>query len=59
MNEMKASKGIELDTDFTTDDLKELVKRFKDAVKKIPVRIFLLIRGISSGKLSVPSSTAG
>jgi len=28
---MKASKGIELDTDFTTDDLKELVKRFKEA----------------------------
>ncbi len=34
MDEMKASKGIELDTDFTTDDLKELVRRFKDAVKK-------------------------
>jgi pyruvate,orthophosphate dikinase len=34
MDEMKASKGIELDTDFTTGDLKELVRRFKDAVKK-------------------------
>ena len=34
MDEMKAVKGIELDTDFTTDDLKELVRRFKDAVKK-------------------------
>jgi pyruvate,orthophosphate dikinase len=34
MDEMKAAKGIELDTDFTTDDLKELVRRFKDAVKK-------------------------
>lgn len=34
MDEMKESKGIELDTDFTTDDLKELVKRFKAAVKK-------------------------
>ena len=26
MDEMKKSKGIELDTDFTTDDLKELVE---------------------------------
>ena len=34
MDEMKAAKGIELDTDFTTDDLKELVRRFKEAVKK-------------------------
>ncbi len=34
MDEMKTVKGIELDTDFTTDDLKELVRRFKDAVKK-------------------------
>ena len=34
MDEMKKSKGIELDTDFTTDDLKELVKRFKAAVKE-------------------------
>ncbi len=34
MEEMKASKGIELDTDFTTDDLKLLVKLFKTAVKK-------------------------
>ena len=34
MDEMKKSKGIELDTDFTTEDLKELVKRFKAAVKK-------------------------
>lgn len=34
MDEMKRSKGIELDTDFNTDDLKELVKRFKAAVKE-------------------------
>jgi len=34
MDEMKAVKGIELDTDFTTNDLKELVRRFKEAVKK-------------------------
>ncbi len=31
---MKDEKGVDLDTDLTTDDLKELVKRFKVAVKK-------------------------
>ena len=35
MEHMKEEKGIELDTDFTVDDLKELVKRFKKAVKKV------------------------
>ena len=34
MDEVKESKGIELDTDLTTDDLKELVKKFKVAVKE-------------------------
>ena len=34
MEEMKEVKGIELDTDFTTDDLKLLVEKFKSAVKK-------------------------
>jgi len=34
MDELKRSKGIELDTALTTDDLKELVRRFKKAVKE-------------------------
>lgn len=34
MEEMKHAKGVELDNDLTVDDLKELVKRFKAAVKK-------------------------
>lgn len=34
MEERKHAKGIELDTEFTVDDLKDLVKRFKAAVKK-------------------------
>lgn len=34
MDELKESKGIVLDTDLTTGDLKELVKRFKAAVKR-------------------------
>ena len=40
MEEMKASKGIELDTEFTTDDLKQLVKLFKAAVKENTGREF-------------------
>ena len=34
MDEVKEAKGIHLDTDLTTDDLKELVKKFKVAVKE-------------------------
>ncbi|TVR40977.1 MAG: pyruvate, phosphate dikinase [Bacteroidia bacterium] len=33
MDEMKEQKGVENDQDLSTDDLKELVKRFKAAVK--------------------------
>jgi pyruvate, orthophosphate dikinase len=40
IEEMKEEKGIELDTDFTTDDLKELVKRFKAAVFEKTGRVF-------------------
>jgi len=35
MEHMKEEKGIHLDTEFTVADLKELVKRFKKAVKKV------------------------
>jgi pyruvate,orthophosphate dikinase len=33
MDELKHAKGVRLDTELTTDDLKELVRRFKKAVK--------------------------
>ena len=33
IEELKEEKGIQLDTDFTVEDLKELVARFKAAVK--------------------------
>jgi pyruvate,orthophosphate dikinase len=33
IDHMKAEKGVKLDTELTVDDLKELVKRFKKAVK--------------------------
>jgi pyruvate,orthophosphate dikinase len=34
MDQLKEEKGVMLDTELTTKDLKELVKRFKAAVKK-------------------------
>jgi pyruvate,orthophosphate dikinase len=34
IEQLKEEKGIELDTQFTAEDLQELVKRFKAAVKK-------------------------
>jgi pyruvate,orthophosphate dikinase len=34
MEEMKEEKGIEADTEFTTEDLKRLVLRFKEAILK-------------------------
>ncbi len=34
IDEMKKSRGVALDTDLTTDDLKVLVTQFKEAVKK-------------------------
>ncbi len=37
---LKAEKGIHLDTEFTTDDLKELVKRFKSAVLSVTGKTF-------------------
>ncbi len=40
IEEMKEEKGIQLDTEFTTEDLKELVKRFKEAVYEKTGRVF-------------------
>src|SRR5438093_2216475 len=34
MDELKHAKSVRLDTELTTDDLKELVRRFKKAVKE-------------------------
>src|SRR5437764_476225 len=34
MDELKHAKGVKLDTELTTDELKELVRRFKKAVKE-------------------------
>jgi pyruvate,orthophosphate dikinase len=40
IDQLKEEKGIELDTEFTTEDLQELVKRFKSAVKKVTGKDF-------------------
>ncbi|MDR0712472.1 MAG: pyruvate, phosphate dikinase [Prevotellaceae bacterium] len=34
IDQVKASRGVKLDTDLSTEDLKELVVKFKEAVKK-------------------------
>ncbi len=40
IDELKEEKGIQLDTEFTTEDLQELVRRFKAAVKKVTGKDF-------------------
>lgn len=40
IEELKEEKGITLDTEFSTEDLKELVSRFKAAVKKVTGKDF-------------------
>jgi pyruvate,orthophosphate dikinase len=40
IEELKEEKGIHLDTDFTSEDLQELVRRFKAAVKKVTGKDF-------------------
>ncbi len=40
MENVKEEKGIELDTDFSTDDLKRLVSEFKEAVLKVTGKSF-------------------
>ncbi|MBC7420370.1 MAG: pyruvate, phosphate dikinase [Bdellovibrio sp.] len=40
LEDMKAEKGIHNDTDLTTDDLKKLVKKFKEMVKQITGQSF-------------------
>ncbi|WP_321348940.1 pyruvate, phosphate dikinase [uncultured Draconibacterium sp.] len=40
IDQLKEEKGIALDTQFTTEDLKELVSRFKAAVKKVTGKDF-------------------
>ncbi len=49
IHQLKEERKVEKDSDLTTDDLKELVKRFKATIKEKPVKIFLPIHGSSYG----------
>ena len=40
IDHMKEEKGVKLDTELTTEDLKELVRRFKAAVKEVTGKDF-------------------
>lgn len=40
IDQMKEEKGVKLDTELTTDDLKEMVARFKKAVKEVTGKDF-------------------
>ena len=40
LEDMKAEKGIHLDTELTTDDLKKLVKKFKDLIQQMTGQSF-------------------
>ena len=41
IDQLKEEKGVELDTDLTTEDLQELVSRIKAAIKRVTGRNFL------------------
>ena len=59
IEEVKHQKGVKLDNELEVEDLKELVKRFKVAVKDRPDRISRNQLTNSFGELSVPYSTHG
>jgi len=58
IDEVKEAKGIKLDTELTAEDLKDLVQKFKTAVKKVTGHDFPT-GGNNSGVPSEPFSAAG
>lgn len=59
MDKVKEAKGIKSDTELQVEDLKELVKLFKAAVKENTGKDFPASPWENYGVLSVPYSTAG
>ena len=59
IEEVKHAKGVKLDNELEVEDLKELVKRFKAAVKQQTGRISPPAPTNSCGVLSAPCSTHG
>jgi pyruvate,orthophosphate dikinase len=55
----KDAKGVELDTELTTEDLKEVVAEFKNAIKEKTGHDFLKIQWSNCGVLSALYSVAG
>ena len=59
IEEVKEAKGVKLDNELEVEDLKELVKRFKAAVRNKPAKTFRLVLTNNFGVLSVLYSAAG
>ena len=56
---MKHAKGVKLDNELEVEDLKELVKKFKAAVKEQTGKTSRLVLTSSCGVPFVPYSTLG
>jgi hypothetical protein len=52
IDEMKEEKGVEMDTDLTVEDLKNLVTRLKQPLRRTPAKTFPLILGSNYGEPS-------
>ena len=59
IEEVKHAKGVKLDNELEVEDLKELVKKFKAAVKEQPEKTSRLVPTSSCGVPFVPYSTPG
>ena len=54
IEEVKKAKGVELDNELKVEDLQELVKKFKAAVKEQTGKDSRLVHTNNFGELSVP-----
>ncbi len=59
LEQHKEERGLKLDTELTPDDLKKIVVKFKEAVKKRTGKDFPTDPMDKSGVPSVPCSAAG
>ena len=59
IEKVKEEKGVKLDNELEVEDLKELVKRFKVAVKDRPDKIFRPVHTNNFGVPFVLYSAAG
>ena len=59
LEQVKDAKGIKNDTDLDVNDLKNLVVKFKEAVKRPPGKASLNLHGNNFGVQFMPFSTVG